>query len=129
MTMPTPILVLKGPRVEDESNLDVRVLDHGWPEAAGRYEHLRFPSIIIVCMFLIIEIAGIFNRHLISLLWFIRAVPLLQYFSGDTHDPILIVMILARKKRYCRCEDYDRGYCKRTRRLEEGLESWTGVPG
>lgn len=86
-------------------------------------EHLLFPSIIIVCMFLVIEIAGIFNCHLISLLWFIRAVPLLQYFSGDTHDPILIVTIPARKKKCCRCEDYDKGYDRRTRGLEEGLES------
>lgn len=68
-------------------------------KAIGQHEHLLVSSIIVVCMFLIIEIAGIFNGDLVSFLWFIRAVPLLQYFSCDTHDAILIVTIPARKRR------------------------------
>ena len=121
MTKPTPILVLKGPRVEDESNLEICVR-YSYPEALRHHEHLLFPSVIIVCTFLIVEIAGIFNRDLISLLWFIRAVPLFQYFSGDTHDEILIVMIPARKTGVIG-KDYDRRCWRRARGLEEGLES------
>lgn len=121
MTKPTPILVLKGPRVEDESNLEICVR-YSYPEASRHHENLLFPSVIIVRTFLIIEIAGIFNRDLISLLRFIRVVPLLQYLSGDTHDWILIVMIPGRKEGVIG-EDYGRRCWRRARGLEEGLES------
>lgn len=85
--MPTPILVLKGPRVVEESNLEEDFVRYGsWPEAVEHHKNLPIPSIVVVCMSFIIEIAGIFDGDLISILWFIRAVPLLQYFSGDTHD-------------------------------------------
>lgn len=84
---------------------------------------LHFPSIIVVCTFLIIEIASIFNGDFISLLWFIRAVPRLQHFSGDTHDAILTVRIPAKKANIGGEGYYGRGYLQaRAWGLEEGLE-------
>lgn len=46
---------------------------------------LLFPPVIVMMSSLIVEIAGVFNRNLISLRGLVFAIALLEHFPGDTH--------------------------------------------
>lgn len=117
MTIPTPILVLKGPRVEDESKLKMCEI---W--SSRKYqdmECLHLPPIVIVWAFFIIEVAGIFDRDLISLVGFILTVPRFQQLLRDTHN-VVPKSDDTSKEEKCLDEDFDRGFGGRARGLEEG---------
>lgn len=95
MTSPTPILVLKGPRVEDVSNLKYEIkLRCG----IRTCQCLLFPSIVVVGELFVVEVASIFNSNIVPLLWLIRTIPRLQYFSGDTHYALVKVTVPGMKK-------------------------------
>ena len=46
---------------------------------------LLFPPVIVVMSSIIVEIAGVFNRNLISFRGLVFAIALLEHFPGDTH--------------------------------------------
>lgn len=46
---------------------------------------LLFSPVIVMMSSLIVEIAGVFNRNLISLRGLVFAIALLEHFPGDTH--------------------------------------------
>ncbi len=86
--------MLKWPRILVESNLNSKIKVC----KIQRRECLLLPSIIVVRVFFVVEIAGVFDGDLVSLFWLVDSVSRLQYFSGNTHDDFVKVTVPGTKK-------------------------------